>query len=238
MSIAHHPLPLLALTSLALPHQSLYPSTPILNSTNPNVRGFAMSRYSTLLLLLSPCLLVGCGQAPATSQGNVAVVDLDEVANQLGLGEQWAEELSASQTSVNQQLAGFQQQLKQQLQQKHSEVVTANGSADLVPEEQKVQLATYQKQLNDKLRLAQTEAKKHLNGERSRIIKNFREQAEQISADVAKHRGFDVVLTKNETVVLTYTAGADITHEVTKQLRVALANQTQTPSQPNPTTQQ
>jgi len=192
-----------------------------------------MSRYS-IALLLAPCLLTGCGQAPTTSQGNVAVVDLDEVANQLGLGEQWAAELSARQSNVNQQLAGFQQQLNEQLQLKRTEIVAANGTESSLPEDQKIQLVSYQQELNDKLRQAQTEAKQHLSAERSRIIQNYRQQAERISAKVAQHRGFDVVLTKNESVVLTYTPASDITAEVTKQLREALTSQTQNPAQPNP----
>jgi len=183
-----------------------------------------MSRCWIAFFFLTPCLLTGCGQLTSTpqsaaSQGNVAVVDLDEVANQLGLGQQWSSELSERQATVNQQLAGFQQKLNEQLEQKRSQVTTANGSDASLLEDQQVQLAGYQQELNDKLRLAQTEAKKHLSEERSRIIQNYRQQAELISAEVAKRKGFDIVLTKNDSVVLTYTPEADITQEVAKQLK-------------------
>jgi len=183
-----------------------------------------MFRCKIALLFLVPCLLIGCGQLTstpqsATSQGNVAVVDLDEVANQLGLGQQWASELSEKQTAVNQQLTGFQQKLNEQLEQKRSQATTANGSDASLLEDQQIQLASYQQELNEKLRRAQTEAKKHLGEERSRIIQNYRQQAKRISAEVAKHQGFDVVLTKNDSVVLSYTPGADITQEVAKRLK-------------------
>ncbi|NOY30534.1 MAG: OmpH family outer membrane protein, partial [Planctomycetes bacterium] len=50
-------------------------------------------------------------------------------------------------------------------------------------------------------------------------IQNYRQQAKQISAEVAQRKGFDVVLTRNDSVVLTYTPGADITQEVARQLK-------------------
>lgn len=183
-----------------------------------------MSRCWIFLLLFTPGLLIGCGQFTSTPQdaalrGNVAVVDLDEVANQLGLGQQWSSVLSEKQSVVNQQLAGFQQKLSEQLEQKRSQTTTANGSDAALLENQQVQLASYQQELNDKLRRAQDEAKKHLSEERSRIIQHYRQQAELVSAEVAKQKGFDVVLTKNDSVVLTYTSGADITQEVAKQLK-------------------
>ncbi|MCA9229523.1 MAG: OmpH family outer membrane protein [Planctomycetales bacterium] len=181
-----------------------------------------MSRLCTVLLFFTPCLLVGCGQQSGGSTGNVAVVDLDKVANQLGLGKQWAAELTAKQSSVNQQLTGFQQQLNQQLQQKRSQVTA--GAEEPLPESQQVQLVSYQEELNEKLRLAQAEAKKHLQGERSRIIQTYRRQAEQISSQVAREKGFDVVLTKNDSVVLTFAPTADITQEVAEQLKLALAS--------------
>jgi len=182
------------------------------------------SRCSIFAFLLSSCLLIGCGRFASTPQdamprGNVAVVDLDEVANQLGLGQQWASKLSEKQATVNQQLTGFQQKLNEQLEQKRSQTTTANGSDASLLEDQQIQLASYQQELNDKLRRAQTEAKKHLGEERSRIIQNYRQQAKLISAEVAKQNGFDVVLTKNDSVVLSYTPGADITQEVAKQLK-------------------
>lgn len=180
------------------------------------------------LLCLAPCLLTGCSYSSTSSEGKVAIVDLDEVANQLGLGEQWSQELTATQTNVNHQLVDFQQQLNNLLQEKKSAVTTNAGSEAQVPEEQKVQLVTYQQELNNKLRQAQTQAQQHINAERARIIQDYRQQAERISAKISQERGFDIVLTKNQSVVLTYTPTADITQEVTKRLRAELATQVET----------
>ncbi len=184
-----------------------------------------MSCHWFAAVCLAPCLLVGCGQSVNAPQGNVAIVDLDEVANQLGLGEQWSAELSETQSAVKQQLVGFQQKLNEQLEQKHSEIATSVGTANQLPEDQKVRLATYQEELNKKLRQAQTKAQQHLSQQRSQIIKSYRRQAEQICAEVAQQRGFDIVLTKNQSVVLTHTPGADITSEVAERMKKRLATE-------------
>ena len=182
-----------------------------------------MSRHWFATVCLVPCLLVGCGQSVSPPQGNVAIVDLDEVANRLGLSEQWATEIMATQSKVKQQLTGFQQKLNAQLEQKHSEIATSLASANQIPEEQKVQLATFQEQLNSQLRQAQTRAQQHLSEQRNQIIQNYRRQAQQISAEVAQQRGFDIVLTKNQSVVLSHTPGADITSEVAERMKEILA---------------
>ena len=182
-----------------------------------------MSRLWVSVLVLAHATLSGCQRTPGEIHGNVAVVDLDEVAQQLGLSEQCTAELSAKQSLVKQKLVGYQQLLSQQLKTKKGEVVAASGTDAPLPESQLTQLASYQQELNEKFRLAQSEAKEHLTKERSRIILNFRRQAEQICSEVAQQKGYDVVLTKNETVVLTFAPHADITKAVAEQLRIRLA---------------
>ncbi len=190
-----------------------------------------MLRFWIPALLLTPALLIGCNRIPGDVQGNVAVVDLDEVAKQLGLSQQWSAELTAKRSTVNQKLVGYQQRLNEQLEKKRIEVVAAGAAESPLPESQQTQLVSYQQELNGKLQRAQEEAKKILTNKRSQIIRNFRRQAEQVSAEVAKQKGYDVVLTKNESVVLTYTPEADITKEVSEKMRAKLARREQTSPQ-------
>ena len=190
-----------------------------------------MFRCSIVALLLAPCLLIGCGRTPGAPGGNVAVVDLDKIAAELGLSQQWNSALSAKQTNVNQQLNGFQQKLNEQLQKKRSAVVTANGADTPLTDEDKLQLVNYQQELSDKLREAQTKARQHLNDQRSKIIRDFRKQAEQISTQVALQKGYDVVLTKNDTVVLTFSPAADITPDVTRLMQQSLIAQRESSAQ-------
>lgn len=182
-----------------------------------------MSRCWIPTFILASCLLIGCNREQGASHGNVAVVDLDKVAEQVGLSQHWSSELSAKQSNVNQQLAGYQQQLNEQLQQKRGEVVSANGEDTSLAEGEQMQLVSYQQELNGKLRRAQQEAKKLLSDERSRIIQTFRQEAKRVCDEVARQKGYDVVLTKNDSVVLTFDAAADITPDVSKLLQAKLA---------------
>lgn len=183
-----------------------------------------MFRSWILLFALASMVSLGCTREAGTSPGNVAVVDLDKVATDLGLSQHWSAELTAKQQSVNQQLTDYQEQLNAELQRRRGEILTANGSDTATAQEKNIELASYQQELTGKLRQVQEEAKKLLTTERSRIVKGFRTQAEQVCQEVAKNKGFDVVLTKNDSVVLTYGGEADITAEVSKALRARLSN--------------
>ncbi len=174
-------------------------------------------RWIFVVVALQICSL-GCSSS-TTTQGNVAVVDLDEVAKQLGLSEKWSADLANRQSKVNEQLVGFQQQLNQQLKAKHAEVVAAHHSEAALPQEQQAQLATYHRELNGKLQQAKAEAEQHITAARTQIIHNFRKQAKQISMEVALQNGYDIVLTKNDSVVLNYSPNSDITAKVIQRLQ-------------------
>jgi len=186
-----------------------------------------MTRCWISVVVLQFCL-VGCNYSSTSTQGNVAIVDLDEAAKQLGLSEQWSSHLTTQQTKVNEQLVGYQQQLKQQLETKQAEIVSQNASPETLPQAKQVELATYQKELNGKLRQAKTQAEQHISAARTQIIHNFRTVAKQISMDVALENGYDVVLTKNDSVVFNYSPNSDITAEVIRRLQTKLASQAST----------
>ncbi len=177
-----------------------------------------MSRIWISLAVVLQIGLLGCSDS-SSIQGNVAIVDLDEAAKQLGLSDQWSTELSSRQSKVNEQLVGYQQQLNQQLKTKHAEVIAANTSEELLPQSEQAQLASYQQELNGKLQLAKNQAEQHLTAARTQIIHNFRQMAKQVSLEVALRRGYDIVLTKNDSVVFNYSPDSDITAEVVRELR-------------------
>lgn len=181
-----------------------------------------MARCWIVLILATQICSLGCSYSSNTTQGNVAIVDLDEAAKQLGLSEQWSAQLSAQQAKVNEQLVNYQQQLNEQLKAKQDEVVAAIAT-DALP--QQAELATYQQELNGKLRQAKTQAEQHLTTTRTQIIHNFRDMAKQISMDVALENGYDVVLTKNDSVVFNYSPNSDITAQVVERLKAEFPSQ-------------
>jgi Skp family chaperone for outer membrane proteins len=183
-----------------------------------------MTRCWISIVVLQFCL-VGCSYSSTTTQGNVAIVDLDEAAKQLGLSEQWSAQLSEQQTKVNEQLVNYQQQLNEQLKAKQAEVVATNTTEDTLAQPQQAELASYQQELNGKLRTAKTQAEQHLATARIQVIHQFRDMAKQISMEVALENGYDVVLTKNDSVVFNYSPNTDITSQVVERLKTQLPSQ-------------
>lgn len=186
-----------------------------------------MARCWIFIVVLQFCL-VGCSYSSTSNQGNVAIVDLDEAAKQLGLSEQWSAQLTTQQTKVNEQLVNYQQQLNDQLQAKQAEVVATSATEETLAQPQQAELATYQQELNGKLRQAKTQAEQHLTAARTQIIHNFRDMAKQISMEVALENGYDVVLTKNDSVVFNYSPNSDITAQVVQRLKAQLPSQQKT----------
>ena len=177
------------------------------------------------LVVATQVCIIGCNKPSKSTadHGNVAIVDLDKAANQLGLSDQWTTQLDNQKTKVNQQLVEYQKQLNQQLESKKAEVIAASDSKESLTKPQQVELATYQQQLNGKLQQAKTQAEQHISKTRSQIIQNFRNMAKQISLEVALENGYDVVLTKNDSVVFNYSPESDITSHVVTRLQQQLA---------------
>lgn len=157
------------------------------------------------------------GQAACTT--GVAVVDLDEVAKQLGKDVAMVTAVRQGQASLNQQLQTFQANL----QQKYKQQVEALG--DEQPASQADQQARQKKlvemerqfklELNQAARSAQNELKAH----EQRLVQSFRAEVKPVAQQVAAERGLGVVVTKNDSVLLTFDDGHDITAAVVAKLR-------------------
>ena len=179
-----------------------------------------------VLPLLS--LAAGCGtglwpssadDAKSARSGGVAVVDLDEVARQLGLDVAMSKDFTDGQTSLAKQLQTLQTTLKEKYHQKSIELDPRSVTDATAAAARKEQLAQFERELNLQLNQAQRTAQKELSDYRLRLVQRFRDEVVPMAQQAAAERGLGVVLTKNDTVLLTFDDAHDITAAVVAKLR-------------------
>lgn len=197
-----------------------------------------------LLVIISVALVavVGAGgvwlgsRLPKPTDG-VAVIDLDAVAQQLGADAAMQNQLKEQQASLNQQLQSMQQSFRQQYQQKSTELKT-QPTRDGGPEVEK-QLAEIERGLNLELARAQQIAQNKFNTSRTELLQAFRNRVIPVAREVASQRGLQIVITKNDTILLAFSQTHDITDAVTTELRKTYSSQTapasSTAARPDPT---
>jgi Skp family chaperone for outer membrane proteins len=197
-----------------------------------------MERYSKKLAAFCVCVSIacvcGCGHSDSATQGDdrapsgsraagkfggVAIVDMDEVAKQLGSDVALMNEINAGQSSLNQQLRNVQAELQDKLRKKQQELDARSVSDLSKPELKKQQLSEYEKELGLQLNRARDTAQIELNAYRQKLILSFREEVVPVAKDVAAQRGLGVVITKNDSMLLAYDDAHDITSAVVDKLR-------------------
>jgi Skp family chaperone for outer membrane proteins len=182
-----------------------------------------------------PLLLIagGCNHGPSSDGGRagganasagrasgVAVVDLDEVARQLGRDTVIKNQVGAGQATLNQQLLNFRASLLQKYQQKAHELETQPLGNGITADSQKQQLAAFDRELGLQLNQAKTSAEKNLNAYWQQLTQRFREEVIPAAKEAAAERGLGVVVTKNDTVLLAFDDAHDITAAVVERLRL------------------
>ena len=163
----------------------------------------------------------GCNQSaqqsgPVASTGGVAVIDLDEVARQLGSDKQIVTAIKQREAALNTKLGDLAKNYMAEFE-KHREALAAEK------QDQSVQLASYQQQVNKNLSTARAQAQQNLTQHRSKLITQFREAVLPAARRVANGRGMNVILTKQDSLLYAYQPDADITAEVVTTLRASMA---------------
>lgn len=183
-----------------------------------------MSQFRVYVFMLLFCgigITAGCnrsgGTAASASNANrgVAVIDLDEVAKRLGRDVVMQESLQQAAGTLNQQFAAIQASYESKFEETKSEV----GEAPT--DEQAQQLNALGQQLNLRLNQTRQVAQTKLSQHRLQLINLFREEVKPIARQVAKERGLDVVVSKNDTVIFAFTPAADITEQVIERMIAA-----------------
>jgi Skp family chaperone for outer membrane proteins len=163
--------------------------------------------------------VMGCGQQGRQGgAGNVAVIDLDEIARRLGRDAVMQQAMIDQQSSVNDRLTVLQTTLNETFEDRRRQV-----DPEAATEEQKQELQTLFTELNQELAVKRQQGINEIVSHRQGLITQFREEVKPIALAVAAERGLDVVVTKNDTVVYAYGEGADITEDVIGRMAAGAA---------------
>ena len=151
----------------------------------------------------------------------VAIVNLDEVAKQLGMDAELTKQIKNAETSLNGQLKTFQGSLKEQYLQKKQELDQQSVARGTNPENtpDKQELVEFEQKLNLQLRQAQQDARKKFNIYQQQLIQGFRSEIIPVAQKIAAQHGLKVVIAKNDAVLLAFDEAHDITTTVVKTLR-------------------
>ncbi len=147
-----------------------------------------------------------------SNQGSVAIVDLDEVARRIGRDKEMIESVQTQAGALNTQLVGLQNKAIQQLKA----VRDGLNEDEQITNQEAQQFVRLQRSAQVQLTQLQQRAKVGLNQHRQQLVSQFRKDAQPIAAKIAKERGFDSVITRNDTVVFSFDEAVDITDDVVK----------------------
>jgi Skp family chaperone for outer membrane proteins len=166
----------------------------------------------------------GGGGASENRPSGIAVVDLDEVARQLGKDVALLKQINDGQSSLNQQLQALQSSLQEKFQRKSREIQLQPIGNGMTAEAQKQQLAGLERELNLQLNQAKRSAESNLSAYRQQLIQRFRAEVIPAAKAAAAERGLGVVVTKNDMVLLAFDEAHDITSAVIARLRAKSAS--------------
>jgi Skp family chaperone for outer membrane proteins len=168
------------------------------------------------------------GSSTFAQKGGVAILDIDAVAKELGVEEQVRVTLLSMQESLNAELQKAQSTLQAQM----NGVEQAAGENPTDEKKQEV-LATNQ-QLNSEFNRLKMQAEQNLVQERVRLINDFRIKLEPVALEVAKGKGFDVVLMKVTPPLFASSPEVDITADTAKLAKSKGMQVPVTPAAPAP----
>ena len=161
-------------------------------------------------LFLATLATFAFGLIANAQSGGVAILDIDEVARQLGVEEKVRVDLLTMQNTLNGELQKTQSNLQNQM----AGVEQAAGQNPT--EEQRRQILATNQQLNSEFNRLKSQAQQTLANERVRLINEFRIKLEPIALDAARAKGLDVVMMKVTPPVFAYAPSVDITSDTAK----------------------
>ena len=168
------------------------------------------------------CLLLAWGawrenaataqSATPRSAGKMAVVDLHEVARQLGERERLQARLDAKQAELNERLSLLQKGYAEQVETRKSELGASPGEQD------RKELERFTAQLNAQILQERQVAQSEYTRYQEELEQEFAERVRPIALDWARERGFSVLMTSTE--VFAFDRSVDLTPAIIETLRV------------------
>lgn len=172
---------------------------------------------SSLNVAVAVVALVGCGQSTtgpiSAPRGGVAVVDLDQVAQNTGKTQEIVDAVRLREAALTQKLLQVQQSFRDQIDTKKKEF------GDTPSPEQTQQLARLQIEANNRLTQAKRNIQGNLQQYRQQLAAKFRLDVKPIVEAVAEAKGIGAVIPRNDGLLLSVSPGLDITKEVTEAVR-------------------
>ena len=174
-------------------------------------------------LIIGICVALACislgsagyiffaGSNGSNTPAKVAVVDLDAVAQRLGRIDVMNQTLHKQGANYDEQLKSIQANFQSQVTAKENEIKELGQNAT---DEQKQQFLGMVKVANNKLTQAKRQALAAVQQQKAVLIQQFRQEAIAVAEKVAKEKGYDIVVAKNPTVVLSFDPSLDITEAV------------------------
>ncbi|MBT5021072.1 OmpH family outer membrane protein [bacterium] len=150
----------------------------------------------------------------SNNAGGVAIVDLDEVARRVGRDKEMVTSIQNQAGALTQRLTAAQNSAVAQL----NKVKAGYSEDEKITNEEAQQFVRLQKSAQVQLTQLQQQARVNINNHRQQLVSQFRKDAQPIAAKIAKDKGFDSVVTRNDTVVFSYDNTVDITEDVIKQM--------------------
>ena len=156
-------------------------------------------------------LLGACNQQ--TDNYPVGIIDMEKVSQETGNTDAAIKELGDMRSQLQQQLqdvqSGFQQRFKES-QEKAGETPT---------DEQKKQLAQLATEAQTALSKAQTDATTSLKKKQTELFQSLHANVQTVANRIARQRGMNIVLLKNNTVILANDEKADISDAVIEAMK-------------------
>lgn len=179
-----------------------------------------------LPLFLTAMAVLGLSATAQAQNGSSAVLDIDLVARELGVDQTVLTELQQIEASLNSQLAQVRNNLQSQMNQ-----LEARAGQQRTQQIQ-AQLVEANRKLNADFNAVRAQAQNQLAGARVQRINDFRDKLRPIALEVAKAKGFSVVLTKTPEVYA-FDEAVDITQEVIAKAKAeGLDKQLSMPEEP------
>ncbi|MFG0247629.1 MAG: OmpH family outer membrane protein [Phycisphaeraceae bacterium JB051] len=167
-------------------------------------------------MVLSMCLLIalGCEQDSQTNQaGNMAVVDMDQIAMSTGFDKMLGEQMMQINAQISTHLKEAQDKIRQNLEARQQSL------GENPTDQQKADFEQFSYEMDQQYRQELNKAQQASNQAHTSMIGQFRQKITPIAQNIARERGFDVVMTRTDAMLLVAPA-ADITQDV-----LALFNQ-------------
>lgn len=171
-------------------------------------KNYIFTAIISLGLLLSACDMGQKTASQATPPPQVAVLDIDLVAEKTGHKQKINETLQVLRGDLESELRGMQEKLRTQLEESKDKL------GDKPSSEQQQELAQMLTKAQQEFQTLQKKASSSFKMQQAKLVKELRDKIRPIAMDIAKKRGIKIVLLRSDVLILAHDSSIDITNDV------------------------